>query len=89
MFNWLEQIDVLARRYVGVGAGVAAAGLALLAIAGGAVGLLFPIYEATGLLQFPEPAKDVEALKRFGSNHIELAAYKRVSASYESAAPLA
>ena len=89
MSSSLEKMDALARRYIGVGAGGAAVGLALLAIAGGAVGLLFPKYEATALLQFPEPAKDAEALKRFESNHIELATYKRVSASYESAAPLA
>lgn len=89
MSNWLEPADAFARRYIGVGARVAALCLALLAIAGIAFGLCFPKYEATALLQFPEPARDAEAMKRFGSNHIELAAYKRVSASYESATPLA
>ncbi len=70
----------------------------VLAIAGVAVGLLFPKFEATALLQFPEPQKSVE---RPGeprlpeqrpldpkANVIELAAYKRVAASYDSAAQL-
>ncbi len=66
--------------------------------AGVAVGLLFPKFEATALLQFPEPQKSAE---RPGeprlpeqrpldpkANVIELAAYKRVAASYDSAAQL-
>ena len=70
----------------------------VLAIAGVAVGMLFPKFEATALLQFPEPQKSVE---RPGeprlpeqrpldpkANVIELAAYKRVAASYDSAAQL-
>lgn len=100
MANGLKQMDALVRRYVGVGVGSVTVCLVLLTIAGGAVGWLFPKFEATALLQFPEVQKDLgtpkdpgalrdpEAQKRL-SNHIELAAYKRVSASYEAVEPLA
>ncbi len=83
----------LIRHWAGRGVPVPA-----LAIAGVAVGLFFPKFEATALLQFPEPQKTVE---RSGeprlaeqrpldpkANVIELAAYKRVAASYDSATQL-
>ena len=70
----------------------------VLASAGIAVGLLFPKFEATALLQFPEPQKSVERpgeprlpeqrLLDPKANVIELVAYKRVAASYDSAAQL-
>ncbi len=94
----MGQINALLRKYVGVGLGVALLVPLVLACAGFAVGLLFPKFEATALLQFPEPQKSVE---RPGeprtpeqrpldpkANVIELAAYKRVAASYDSAAQL-
>jgi hypothetical protein len=92
------QINALLRKYLGVGFGVVLLVPLALAGAGFAVGLLFPKFEATALLQFPEPQKSGE---RPGeprppeqrpldpkANVIELAAYKRVAASYDSAAQL-
>jgi hypothetical protein len=92
------KINALLRKYLGVGLGFVLFVPLALAGAGIAVGLLFPKFKATALLQFPEPQKSVE---RPGeprppeqrpldpkANVIELAAYKRVAASYDSAAQL-
>ena len=98
MSTQLSQIDDLLRKYLGVGLGLALTLLAFLAVAGIAVSLSFPKFEATALLQFPESQKIGE---RPGepklpeqrtidpkANVIELAAYKRVAASYDSVAQL-
>jgi hypothetical protein len=71
---------------------------ALLAVAAVAVGMLLPKFEATALLQFPEPQKSPERLGETRvpeqrpvdpkANVIELADYKRVAASYGSVAQL-
>jgi hypothetical protein len=92
------QVDVLLRKYVGVGLGPALLLPISLAIAGAAMGLMFPKFEATALLQFPEAQKSAD---RPGeprlpeqrpldpkANVIELTAYKRVAASYDSVAQL-
>jgi hypothetical protein len=94
----MGQIEVLLRKHVGVGPGLALLVPALLAIAGVVTGLLFPKFEATALLQFPEAQKSAE---RPGeprlpeqrpldpkANVIELATFKRVAASYDSVAQL-
>ena len=92
------QGETLLRKYLGVGPGFALLVPLVLAIVGVAVGMFFPKFEATALLQFPEAQKSVE---RSGeprlteqrpldpkANVIELAAYKRVAASYDSATQL-
>lgn len=94
----VHQVDALLRKYVGVGLGLALLIPVLLAIAGVAVGVLFPKLQATALLQFPEPQKiaDRTGEARLAeqrpsdpkANVIELASYKRVSATYNSAAQL-
>ena len=56
----VRPVDELLRKYLGIGPGVALLVLLALAIAGVAVGLFFPKFEATALLQFPEPQKTVE-----------------------------
>jgi hypothetical protein len=64
-----------------------------LAVAGVSAGMLFPKFEATAMLQFPEAQKQPDPKEkppdqRFvdpKANLIELAAYKRVAASYDSA----
>ena len=90
------------RRYVGVGPVMALALIVLLAIAGVGFGLLFPKFQATALLQFPEAQKNPERPEERRvpeqrpeqrsvdpkANVIELAAYKRVASSYDSAAQL-
>ncbi len=94
----LGQVDALLRRHVGFGLGVSILLPAVLAVAGVTAGTFFPKFEATALLQFPEAQKSAE---RQGeprpldqrpvdpkANVIELAAYKRVAASYDSAAQL-
>jgi hypothetical protein len=91
-------VEVLLRKHAGVGLGLALLVPALLAIVGVVIGLLFPKFEATGLLQFPEPQKGAEwpGEPRLPeqrpldpkANVIELAAYKRVAASYDSVAQL-
>lgn len=98
MFAQVGEISVLLRKYFGVGAWTVLVVIVSLALAGVAAGLLFPKVEATALLQFPEPQKTME---RPGeprlpeqrsldpkANVIELAAFKRVAASYDSAAQL-
>jgi hypothetical protein len=92
------QVEVLLRKRAGVGLGFAFLVLALLAIAGAAAGLFFPKFEATALLQFPEPQKVAEQpgeprlpeqrASDPKANVIELSAYKRVAASYDSLAQL-
>ena len=94
----LDQVDALSRRYIGVRFGFVLLLAVLLAIAGAAVGTFFPKFEATALLQFPEAQKGAERLvepkfpeqRAFDpkANVIELAAFKRVAASYDSAAQL-
>lgn len=98
MTNRVSEVDFLLRKYVGVGVALTLLIPILLALAGGSVGLVFPKFEATALLQFPEAQKGSE---RPGdpklpeqrsldpkANVIELSAYKRVAASYDSAAQL-
>ena len=92
------QVDALLRKYIGIGPGFALLVPLVLAIAGVAVGIFFPKFEATALLQFPEAQKSVERSVETRlteqrpldpkANVIELAAYKRVAASYDSAAQL-
>lgn len=94
----IDQLDELLRRHVGIGFGLSILLPLVLAIAGVAVGTLFPKFEATALLQFPEAQKSTEkqgeprALDQRPvdpkANVIELAAFKRVAASYDSAAQL-
>lgn len=98
MSHQVGQINALLRKYLGVGLGVVLLVPLALAGAGFAVGLLLPKFEATALLQFPEPQKSFERLDEPRlpeqrpldpkANVIELAAYKRVAASYGSAAQL-
>jgi len=98
MVSLLGKFDDLLRRVMGIGLGVTVLVPLVLAISGATVGMFFPKFEATALLQFPEPQKIVE---RPGeprlpeqrhpdprANVIELTAYKRVAASYDSAAQL-
>jgi hypothetical protein len=93
-----ETITALVRKHLGLGPSLALAILGTLASIGLVAGVMFPKFEATALLQFPEAQKVVE---RFGeprlseqrpldpkANLIELAAYKRVAASYNSASQL-
>ena len=94
----VDQIDALLRRYVGLGLGLTLLVPVLLATVGVAVGVLVPKFEAMALLQFPEAQKVVERpteprLPEQRSvdpkaNVIELVAYKRVAASYDSVAQL-
>ena len=92
------QGEAVLRKYLGVGPGFALLVPLVLAIVGVAVGIFFPKSEATALLQFPEPQKTVERSSEPRLNEqrpldpkanvIELAAYKRVAASYDSATQL-
>ena len=100
MTDRVNEVDFLFRKYTGVGLGLALLALVLLAVAGGAAGMLFPKFEATALLQFPEAQKERGGTEETQSsspskghwipkaNVIELAAYKRVAASYDSVAQL-
>ena len=86
---WLEE-------RTGLSVIAATATVLLLAAAGVAVGIFLPKFEATALLQFPEPRKlpeerktseelsaaDKAAFER--GNTVELAPFKRVAASYGS-----
>lgn len=65
----------------------------LFAMVGACIALYFPKFEATALLQFPEaqkvpPASELQRTYDPKANVVELAAYKRVAASYDSAAQL-
>lgn len=94
----LGKADAQIRTTLGIGLAFTLMVPLVLAIAGAAVGLVFPKFEATALLQFPEPQKIVERPsdprmpeqqhRDPKANLIELAAYKRVAASYDSAAQL-
>jgi hypothetical protein len=91
--NPLTRVEDVLRNYLGLGLWPALLLLVGLAVAGVSAGLLFPKFEATGMLQFPEAQKPQDPKERVGeqrfvdpkANVIELAAYKRVSASYDSA----
>ncbi|MEF9996698.1 MAG: hypothetical protein RR784_08980, partial [Burkholderiaceae bacterium] len=78
-------IKALIQEYVGVSPVVAAVTVVALAGAGAAVGIFFPKFEATALLQFPEPQKVSEQrVIDPKAGLVELAAYKRMAASYDS-----
>jgi hypothetical protein len=86
----MKNLDALLRQWTGVGMAWAVALILVLMVAGAAIGWLFPTFEATALLQFPEAQKPVEprtieqrTLDPKG-NVIEFAAFKRVAASYDS-----
>ena len=99
----LNRVDSVFRSYSGIGLWPAVLVVAVLSGAGLLVGFLFPKYEATAFLQFPEIQKRPEQIPgrpaQTGgveqrlmdpkANVIELAAFKRVAASYDSAAQLA
>lgn len=92
----LRTLDTQLRRYAGLGLVAVTAICICLAAAGAIIGLLFPKFQATALLQFPEvqhkPEKKFPLEQRsFDSkaNVIELAAYKRVAASYDSVSQFA
>ena len=97
MVEWSNSFDVLLRRLIGVGFKAAVLSAILLATAGALAGFAFPKYVATVLLQFPEPQKsepkpnssEQQRTVDPKANVIELAAYKRVAASYDSATQLA
>lgn len=93
MTEALKQVDSWSRTFLGMRATTAAVIVALFSIAGAAAAVLFPKFEATALLQFPEAQKPGPATEQPRSidpnaNVIELAAYKRVAASYDSAPQL-
>jgi hypothetical protein len=99
----LNRVDSVFRSYFGIGLWPAVLVVAVLSGAGLLVGFLFPKYEATAFLQFPEIQKRPEQIPGHPAqtggveqrlmdpkaNVIELAAFKRVAASYDSAAQLA
>lgn len=97
--EWIKSVNSLLRRFIGIGIGPCFTIVTLLAIAGTAVGVAFPKFEATALLQFPEaqkaepkgetrPTMDMR-VQDPKSNVVELAGYKRVAAGYESSVQLA
>lgn len=99
MIAQLRELDAFFSKYLGVGLRFVVLGPLLLALAGAALGVFFPKFHATALLQFPEPQKGVERVptdprlpeqRPFDpkANVIDLAAYKRVAASYDSAEQL-
>src|SRR4029450_4524702 len=67
-----------------------------LAVVGAVAGVVFPKFEATALLQFPEalkqekklPVDQQKTVDLKANNVIDLAAYKRVAASYDSVGQL-
>lgn len=73
----LETANRRLQEHVGLGLQAVAGLAALLAVFGAAIGVVFPKFEATAQLQFPESVRAVE-----------LTAFKRVSASYAAYAPL-
>lgn len=75
----LESLDQWLKQYVRLRLWSALALIATLAVLGAAIGLMFPKYEATAFLQFPETTTDRDRA-------IDLPRFKRVAASY-SAAP--
>lgn len=78
------EVKSLVQEYVGVSPAAAASVIVALGAAGVVAGLLFPKFEATALLQFPEPQKVSEQRIEPKANLVELAAYKRMAASYDS-----
>jgi hypothetical protein len=91
--NPLTRVELVLRNYLGLGFWSALLLVVGMALAGVSAGLLFPKFEGTGMLQFPEAQKpqdpkDRPVDQRFvdpKANVIELAAYKRVAGSYDSA----
>jgi hypothetical protein len=94
-----QAVDRLLRRYVGIGVVPVLLLVIGLGAAGVVVGVLFPKFEATALLQFPEAQRrpDAKTLDPLAveqrlpdpkANLIEFSAYKRVAASYDSPVPL-
>jgi hypothetical protein len=75
----LEAIDHLLTEYAGIRLFPALAMIVALAVLGAIVGIVFPKYEATALLQFPEATRDKEKERA-----VDLETFKRVSASYAS-----
>lgn len=100
MTQMFDRIDKVSRDWIGMPAVWVPALLGLLALAGAVAGWLFPKFEASAMLQFPEPKKyeqsqlpdpllKQEQEQKDKGNVIELHAYKRVAASYHSSAQLA
>jgi hypothetical protein len=91
--NPLRRVELVLRNYLGLGFWSTLLFLVGMAVAGVSAGLLFPKFEGTGMLQFPEAQKPQDPKERPGdqrvvdpkANVIELSAYKRVAASYDSA----
>lgn len=75
----LEAIDRLLTEYAGIRLFPALTLIVALAVLGAIVGTVFPKYEATGLLQFPEATRDKEKERA-----VDLETFKRVAASYAS-----
>lgn len=93
MQETLKQIDASLRLYLGIGLLPSLVFAGLLALGGVAIALLFPKFEAKALLQFPEAQKllppiESQRMQDPKANVIELAAYKRVAASYDSPSQL-
>lgn len=83
----IETIDRLLKEYAGIRLLPALALIVALAVLGAIVGIAFPKYEATALLQFPEAAKDKEGADKERAdkeNVVDLATFKRVAAAYAS-----
>ncbi len=93
----IETIDRLLKEYAGIRLLPALALIVALAVLGAIVGIAFPKYEATALLQFPEAAKDKEGAGKERAdkeradkeradeeNVVDLATFKRVAAAYAS-----
>ncbi|GIL05552.1 MAG: hypothetical protein BroJett031_20720 [Betaproteobacteria bacterium] len=73
----LEAIDHLLTEYAGIRLFPALAMIVALAVLGAIVGIVFPKFEATALLQFPEATGGKERA-------VDLETFKRVAASYAS-----
>lgn len=87
----LDQFDKLSRGYLGMRVFSAVAFVAALGVGCAMFGWLYPKYDATAMLHFPEdrrvtPSGDDRSEK---SNVIDLPEYKRVASSYDSKAKLA
>lgn len=93
MRETFKQLDASLRLYTGIGLLPSFLLAAILALSGAVVAFFFPKFEATALLQFPEAQKitsvtDAQRTQSPKANVIELAAYKRVAASYDSPSQL-
>jgi hypothetical protein len=92
----LEAIDRVLRQYLGLRLRAALLTVVAFAASGAIIGVVFPKYEASALLQFPEATNDKEKLdkERLDKERldkekaVDLATFKRVAASYASAAQL-